>query len=177
MLKVERKGKEQLAAELRSQSRIPYSVEGFSQSFVTPDLICIPVSQSAPLHSMVHLSIIVTTKSVTKGLRTPCDCQDGQGLDSDIIYMHRYVYLSPPFMPVCSWVLISCQISSTARLSEGSACKLRSNFKDPLLSPSTRINILLIRKVALRPTLLTISQADVNKHLHNSDKMAPTLNQ
>ena len=67
-------------------------------------------------HSVVSIFHSVTLRSLTKGLRTPCDCWDGQGLGPDINYMHRYMYLSPPFMPIWSRVLISCLMPSTAQI-------------------------------------------------------------
>ena len=67
-------------------------------------------------HSVVSIFHSVTLRSLTKGLRTPCDCWDGQGLGPDVNYMHRYMYLSPPFMPIWSRVLISCLMPSTAQI-------------------------------------------------------------
>ena len=142
-------------------------------------------------HSVVSIFHSATLRSLTKGLRTPCDCWDGQGLGPDINYMHRYMYLSPPFMPIWSRVhvpvtsiyahLVTCPnfMSDAFYSTDCQQALLPSSeviSKTPLLSPSTQINILLIRKVALRTTLLTISQAEVNKHLCNRDKMACTLN-
>lgn len=77
------------------------------------------------------------------------------------IYAH--VVRSPHF---------TSDVFSSTGCQEASPASSKVISKTPLLSPSTRINILLIRKVALRTTLLTISQAGVNKHLRNSDKMA-----
>lgn len=102
-----------LATELRSRFKTSYSAGGFLQSSAT--LQTYMYSNGSISLNSFHLSTTVTIRSLAKGHRIPHDCQDGQGLGSDIIYMHIYVYLSPPFMPIWSWGPNFSLTSSTAQ--------------------------------------------------------------
>lgn len=130
--------KGELAAEWRSHSKTPFSVEGSSQSFVTPQP-CVYSHGSVYTISLnsLHLSVIVILKSLAKGPRTPVTAK----MPRDLV-----VTLSiSTFMFTCHLHLHPFGWGShfhvwrppQHRLSAGVACRLRSNFTEP---PAGSIN-------------------------------------
>lgn len=161
--------KSNLAAELRSHFKTAYSVEGGSQSFV----LLTHVVGIVMAHAMVSTFQSLSPKEFHSGTKIPLWLPRWPGT---WLWHYLDAQIRVPVTSIYAHVVTSPNFTSDVLYSTGCQEALPASSKviskTPLLSPSTRINILLIRKVALRTTLLTISQAGVNKHLRNSDKTA-----